>query len=224
MKYNPEKHHRRSIRLKGYDYSTAGAYFITICTNNREIFLVKDDIKEMIHSIWQKLPVKFRNVSVDKFVIMPNYIHGIIFLNDTDSNSEMKRMNANTPKDKVFVGADPRVCPQKEKDGEHMGSPLPMIGHIVQWFKTMTTNEYIKGAKKKGWKSFDKRFWQRNYYEHIIRNEEDLNQIREYIINNQLNWESDDENPKNWRANPWQEKQCHNIINMMAVHEPHLQS
>jgi len=156
MKYNPEKHHRRTIRLRNYDYSQPGAYFITICTNNRKISLVKYDIKEMIHSIWQKLPSKFRNVSVDKFVIMPNHIHGIIFLNELN--------------DKVFVGADTRVCPQKEKEGEHIGSPLPIIGHIVQWFKTMTTNEYINSVKKKDWKSFGKRFWQRNYYEHIIRN------------------------------------------------------
>ena len=124
MKYNPEKHHRGSIRLRNYDYSQSAAYFITICTNNREMSLVKDDIKEMIYSIWQKLPSKFRNVSVDKFVIMPNHIHGIIFLNEPDSHSEIKRMNANTLNDMVFVGADPRVCPQKEKEGEPIGSPL----------------------------------------------------------------------------------------------------
>ena len=110
-------------------------------------------------------------------------------------------MNANILNDGVFVGADPRVCPQKEKEGEHMDSPLPMIGHIVQWFKTMTTNEYINGVKKKGWKSFGKRFWQRNYYEHIIRNENELNQIHQYIIDNPLNWETDEENPKNWESN-----------------------
>jgi len=65
----------------------------------------------------------------------------------------------------------------------------------------MTTNEYINGVKKKGWKSFGKRFWQRNYYEHIIRNENELNQIHQYIIDNPLNWETDEENPKNWESN-----------------------
>ena len=81
-----------------------------------------------------------------------------------------------------------------------MGSPLRTIWHIVQWFKTMATNNYIRGVKNNGWEPFEKRFWQRNYYEHIIRNEKELNQIREYIINNPTELESDAENPKNWRG------------------------
>jgi REP element-mobilizing transposase RayT len=187
MKYNPDTHQRRSIRLKGYDYSNSGAYYITICINDREILLNENNIKEMIYSFWYKLPEKFNNVSINEFVVMPNHIHGIIFLNDPNKN--------------MSVGADPCVCQQKEKLGERVGSPLPTIGRVIQWFKTMTTNEYIKGIKNKGWKPFIKRFWQRNYYEHIIRNEEELNQIREYIINNPLKWDLDKENPQNLRAN-----------------------
>ena len=184
MKYNSNKHNRRSIRLIGYDYSNPSAYYITISTNNREILLIENNIKEMISSFWHKLPGKFKNVSLDKFIIMPNHIHGIIFLNEPNKN--------------ISVGADLRVCPLKnkyankpnmmnsEKLGEHTDSPLPTIGRVIQWFKTMTTNQYIKGVKTNRWKPFDKRFWQRNYYEHIIRNEEELNKIREYIINNPL--------------------------------------
>jgi len=90
--------------------------------------------------------------------------------------------------------------------GEHMGSPLqkqkqqlnPILGQIIQWFKTMTTNYYIQGVKTKNWPRFNKRLWQRNYYEHIIRNEQSLNKIRQYIRTNLLNWETDRNNSKNW--------------------------
>ena len=113
MKYDPEKHHRRSIRLKEYDYSQSGAYFITICIDNWEIFLEEDDIKEMIESLWQKLPDKFKNISIDEFVIMPNHIHGIIFLHEHDSGNDGFNLNTNVKNDKTNVGADPRVCPKK---------------------------------------------------------------------------------------------------------------
>ena len=94
------------------------------------------------------------------------------------------------------VGADLRVCPNDDnKKGEHIGSPLPAI---VQWFKTMTTNEYIRAVKQCGWPSFPGKLWQRNYYDRIIRDEDELNRIREYIIYNPLRWADDEDNPKNW--------------------------
>ena len=68
---------------------------------------------------------------------------------------------------------------------------------MIQWFKTMTTNEYIRGVKQKGWKSFDGKFWQRNYYEHVIRNESELERIREYITLNPVKWSEDEYNPMN---------------------------
>jgi REP element-mobilizing transposase RayT len=105
---------------------------------------------------------------------MPNHIHGIIFI----------------------VGADLRVCPDKNNDdikkGEHIGSPLH---HIIQWFKTMTTNKYIACVNQYDWLRFNGKLWQRNYYEHIIRNETELNNIREYIRYNPLKWDEDEENP-----------------------------
>ena len=173
MKFDPDIHHRRSIRLKHYDYSQKGAYFITICTRNREIIFDHNSIKNMIKKWWEKLPNKFHNVEIDEFIVMPNHIHGIIFIVGV-----------------VVVGADPCVCPN-EKLGEHTGSPLHKI---VQWFKTMTTNEYINNVKMFGWKSFDGKLWQRNYYEHIIRNEKELDVVRKYIINNPLQWDFDKNN------------------------------
>jgi hypothetical protein len=93
------------------------------------------------------------------------------------------------------VGADLRVCPNTrvcpDSGGAHAGAPLPTI---VQWFKTMTTNEYIRMVKHAGWTPFQGRLWQRNYYEHIIRNERALERIRDYILTNPLHWHLDREN------------------------------
>ena len=91
--------------------------------------------------------------------------------------------------DSARVGADLRVCP--DSGGAHTGAPLPTI---VQWFKTMTTNEYIRMVKHAGWTPFRGRLWQRNYYEHIIRNERALERIRDYILTNPLHWHLDREN------------------------------
>jgi len=121
----------------------------------------------MIEKWWQELKAKFPLIDLDASVVMPNHFHGVV----------------------VLVGADLCVCP---KEGGHTGPPLPKI---IQWFKTMTTNEYIRGVKEKHWSRFNKRVWQRNYYEHIIRDEKSLNRIREYIVNNPLRWHLDRENP-----------------------------
>ena len=94
------------------------------------------------------------------------------------------------------VGADRCVCPDDHRhgrtSGEHIGSPLH---RVIQWFKTMTTNEYIRGVKQYGWVPFPGRLWQRNYYEHILRNENEMSHIREYIRNNPAQWAKDKDNP-----------------------------
>ncbi len=193
MNYNPEIHHRRSIRLKDYDYSQKGAYFVTICTQNRECLfgqienavILLNDAGKMIEGWWLEIQNKYKTVTLDTFIVMPNHFHGIISI----------------------VGADLCVCPsadgvcpdknnstEKIKEGEHMGSPLH---RILQWFKTLTTNEYIRNVKQQKWLPFIGRLWQRNYYEHIIRNEDELIRIREYIINNPLQWAEDENNPVN---------------------------
>ena len=132
--------------------------------------MVLTDAGRLVEKWWLKLPDKFPNIELDYYVVMPNHFHGIISI----------------------VGADPCVCPDN-LTGEHAGSPLHSI---MQWFKTMSTNEYIRGVKQLGWMPFNKKFWQRSYYEHIIRNEKELNRIREYIQNNPLKWELDRENPE----------------------------
>ena len=191
--YDPEIHHRRSIRLKGYDYSQAGAYFVTICNQNRECLfgdivdgeMRLNDAGEMLERWYSELEKKYPDIQCDEFVCMPNHVHFIA----------------------VNVGADLRVRPDSAPRqtmgehvtmGEHIGSPLH---RVVQWFKTMTTNEYIRGVKQNNWRSFPGKLWQRNYWEHIIRNESELNRIREYILNNPAQWELDKLNPGNVGAN-----------------------
>ena len=154
-KFDPAIHHRQSTRLKGYDYSQPGAYFITICTHKRELLFESESAQNLLKTFWEKLPAKFPTVQLDEFVMMPNHIHGIIMIT---------------------------------------------VGDIVDWYKTMTTNAYIDAVKNNQWARFNKKFWQRNYYEHIIRDENDLNRIRQYIIDNPIKWDEDEDNPKNWGA------------------------
>ncbi len=189
MKYNPDIHHRRSIRLKGYDYSQKGYYFVTICIQNRECLLgqsinntiVLNDAGLMVQNIWKTLSEHYPGVGIDSYIIMPNHIHGII-----------------------IVGAGPRACPcgvntlQREA-----GMDTTMkLSDIIHRFKSLTTNIYHKSVIQYNWPSFPGKLWQRNYYDHIIRNDQELNQIREYIINNPVKWELDKENPDNIKERP----------------------
>lgn len=174
MTFNPQIQHRHSIRLKDYDYSQSGAYFITICTHDRELVFNPELVQEMLRTVWKKIPVKFPTVQLDEFVVRPNHIHGIILL-----------------KGQIENGRPHRVA--------------PTLGDIIAWYKTRTTNAYIKGVKTECWAPFNGKFWQRNYFEHIIRNEDDLNQIRQYILDNPLKWEEDEDNPRRkngCRGNP----------------------
>ncbi|MFC1582615.1 transposase [Planctomycetota bacterium] len=159
MKYHPDLHHRRSIRLGDFDYSTQGAYFVTICANDahtafgriEEGIMSVNEIGQMVEQWYKKIGDKFPDIQCDEYIVMPDHFHFIIF--NTGENAE----------------------------GEHMGSPLQKV---IQWFKAMTTNEYIRNIEKYNWPRFNGRLWQRNYYEHIVRNEYELNRIREYIKNN----------------------------------------
>ena len=204
--YDPERHHRRSIRLPGYDYRQAGAYFITIVAQGRECLFGQvvdaamrlNDAGRMVERWWAELGNKYPTVIPDLCVVMPNHFHGIVVITHTPAAS---------------VGADLRVCPDLPDglgahtgEGAHIGAPLrqpagpaPDIPKTVQWFKTMTTNEYIRGVKTLGWMSFPGRLWQRNYYEQVIRDDASLNRIRQYIADNPAQWANDDENPEKGR-------------------------
>ena len=168
MKFNPDIHHRHSIRLPGYDYSQAGAYFVTICTAGREYMfgeiidgkVVPNDAGEIVKSVWNELPNHYPHVELDQFVIMPNHFHGIIVLLNTTIN---------------VVGAGLKPAPTVIK---RHGLP-----EIIRGFKTFSARRINEINKSSGSK-----LWQRNYYEHIIRNGYELDRIRHYIFNNPQRW------------------------------------
>lgn len=142
------KQERKRLRLVNYDYSNVGAYFVTVCLNNRGVPLFAGNAaKEMIEKWILKIEENYDNVAMDYYVVMKDHVHMIILINQKSATD------------------------------------LP---EIMDWFKTMTTNEYIRGVRQGIYEPFDKKFWQRSYNDHIIRNDEDLNEKREYIINNPL--------------------------------------
>lgn len=194
-KYNPDLHHRRSIRLREYDYSQAGVYFLTICTREKECMLGEIDNGKMelneygaiIKNEWMKTQKVRKNIELDEFIIMPNHIHGIVIIN-TDFNVGAIRWVARIRKTENGANqnrAIHRIAPTTTLRPNSIGS-------IIGQFKSITTKQINQIRNTPGIP-----IWQRNYYEHIIRNESELNHIREYIINNPLKWDEDEDNPLN---------------------------
>ena len=171
MVYFAKRHHRRSIRLPGYDYSQPGMYFVTICVEEKKCLLgevikgemVVNEYGRIVQEEWYRSVEIRHEVQLDEFVVMPNHLHGIV----------------------VLVGATGR-SPLRLKPG-----PSPRsLGSFVGGFKSATTTRINDLRGTHGIP-----LWQRNYYEHVIRNEDDLHRIREYIQTNPLRWELDRENP-----------------------------
>jgi len=166
----------KSIRLKHYDYSQPGSYFVTICARNREPLFGKINDGEMVLSAMGKIvktcimdiPAHYPNVALDKFVIMPNHVHAIIVLWGENSRGTACR------------------APTEEKFGQPKKSSISTIIRSLKSTSTKRINILIHTSGHS--------IWQRNYYEHVIRNENELNKIRQYIINNPPKWEYDREN------------------------------
>jgi REP element-mobilizing transposase RayT len=170
MKYNPDKHHRRSIRLRGFDYSQPGWYFVTMLCPNREcVFgeikdgeMQKNIFGEIVNTEWLKTETLRVNVVLDEYVIMPNHFHGILGIVFQDEDKMVKHDTIN---------------PEFRLKSNSLGS-------ILGQFKSVVT----KQINKNGRPDFK---WHRNYYEHIIRDEKDMNRIRKYIIENPARWQED---------------------------------
>ncbi len=185
MAFNPGVHHRRSIRLKGYDYSQGRAYFVTICTRNRECLLgavqdgkmVLNDVGHIVESVWQGLPNHFPTVGLDASVIMPNHFHGIIIVG----------AQFIAPCRVGRSGYAPTVGRDGKADQEGVMNHAPTLGKILRTFKAASTRLIRKTTLAEF-------VWQRNYYEHVVRNERALNAIRRYIQVNPLLWAYDREN------------------------------
>ncbi|MGV8059749.1 MAG: transposase [Smithellaceae bacterium] len=177
MSFNPANHHRRSIRLRDYDYSQAGAYFVTICVLRRECLfgeiidgeMIMNEMGRIVLAVWTDLPNHYKHIILDEYMVMPNHVHGIINI--------------------VGAGLKPALtkpAPTEKQQG------LP---EIIRGFKTFSSRRINVFCNKPGCS-----VWQRNYYERVIRNENELFLAREYVVHNPLKWELDKENPINCRS------------------------
>jgi REP element-mobilizing transposase RayT len=189
MKYDPTRHHRRSIRLKGYDYHNAGAYFVTICTKNRECILNDPVIDGIIDTVWQALPSWFPTIELDEFIVMPNHLHFVIWLTDTPLTDFQDRIEPGSYK-----------IPKPTKI-----NMAPALGDVVGAFKSLVFKVYLDWIKAND-PTRRAKFWQGNYYEHIIRTDKALNAIRQYIVDNPSNWKNDRDNLHNERELPAPQK------------------
>ncbi len=179
MAYNPNIHHRRSIRLRGYDYAQGGAYFVTACTCEREMLLEDEQLRQIVERVWYALPLRFPTIALDEVVIMPNHVHFIVWLTA------------------ISVGA-PLAGAHDARTGVRAGaSPAATLAAVVGAFKSIVANEWLEWVNANS-RARSARVWQRNYYEHIVRDEDELTRIRQYIRDNPAKWAEDSENPANW--------------------------
>ncbi len=199
-KYNPQIHHRRSIRLKGYDYSQAGLYFITICCQDRKCRFGKIENGEMIlnewgtvaYNEWVKLVERFKNFELDVFQIMPNHLHGIILLKDVVGEGGLPDQPRNTQEATASDSDLQNDSIANDNDTGVGASPAPTnaaIGDIVGAYKSLVCNGCLEIYKSKN--ELMGKLWQRNYHEHIIRTEQSYLNISNYIINNPAKWAED---------------------------------
>lgn len=167
MAYDPQRHNRRSIRLKGFNYASPGAYFVTICTHGRERLFgqIKGGAPalsphgQVVAETWRRIPRHFAHVQVDAFVVMPDHIHGIVVIRER------------------------LACARLESGGRPKGTAPGSLPAIVQNFKAVSARR-INGLRG----SPGRRVWQEDYYEHIVRDEAALAAIRQYIENNPRRW------------------------------------
>jgi REP element-mobilizing transposase RayT len=209
---------RRSIRLQGWDYSQEGVYFITVCTQNREYLFGEISLDSMqlnapgtmVVEVWDRLPERFPFVELDARILMPNHLHAIVVI---DRRGEPGiRPSATHPPNIIHFDQGDHL-----DRGEHKvrpygkirprGTAAGSLGRIVQVFKSITTHQYLQGIREYGWQPFPGKLWQRNYYERIVRDEEEWQHLSEYIAANPINWAMDRENReagKTRPAEPWQ--------------------
>jgi REP element-mobilizing transposase RayT len=172
MKFRPDIHHRRSIRLKGFDYSTTGVYFVTLCTQNRECLFGEvvdgemkvNELGQIVEGCWAWLTRQYAHVILDTWTVMPNHLHGIIMI---------------TPDGRGGSRTAPTIVDKRKP-----------LGRLIGAFKTVSTKR-INALRNTPAVAV----WQRNYYEHVIRSEDELVRTSEYILNNPARWAEDENNP-----------------------------
>ena len=226
MAFNKIIHHRRSIRLPGYDYSQPNAYFVTICTFQKERLFGEivggemrvNEIGMIVKNTWDSLERRFPFIETDEFIVMPNHIHGIVWIHDVgaypcDRPISVGANPAFAPCDEVACTLNRTVASNNEKQfgcgaiaatgcgaitrirpyGKMAGTRMGSICRVIQAFKSIATVEYIRYQRNFNLNEVCPKLWQRNYYEHIIRSDSELDSVRKYIVENPLKWGDDPE-------------------------------
>jgi REP element-mobilizing transposase RayT len=194
------RHHRRSTRLPAFDYASTGAYFVTVCCKERECLFGDVVDGETLHSeagriataCWSEIPRHFPGVVLDAFVVMPNHVHGVIVLTHRARN-ECRGVQLNAPTSGTTDGtADGIAAPVA---GPASISPTDGLPVIVRTFKAAVTTACRRAGLAND-------VWQRGYYDHVVRGDDDLDRIRRYIEENPARWASDEDNPSICRGVP----------------------
>jgi putative transposase len=213
---------RKKTRLETYDYSNAGAYFVTICAQMRDFGwfgqvtpsgIQLNQAGKMVHEVWHGLAGQF-GVSLDAFVVMPDHVHGIVVLHEDavySCGQEVPKLQQGDTKiihhNSVGAGLVPArvtkndlgINPPMLNDSTshrattrvaptHGQTANPILGDVIGAFKSITTNQYMRGVREHHWMPFEKRFWQRGFYDRIVRNNAELERNRDYIVGNPARW------------------------------------
>ncbi|MBE9171245.1 transposase [Pleurocapsales cyanobacterium LEGE 06147] len=216
MPYNPARHHRRSIRLQGYDYTQSGMYFVTICAYQKQCLfgeIINGQMRlnqygQIVTQTYQWLSQRYPYICLDEWIVMPNHFHGVMLITDnpcrggsrtapttteptttepTTTNPIITNPITTEPTTTEPTTTNPIITePTSSND---VSKPKP-LGRLIGAFKTVSTKQINILRNTPGTP-----VWQRNYYEHIIRSQDALDYIREYIINNPNSWETDRLNP-----------------------------
>ncbi|WP_315790120.1 transposase [Fischerella sp. JS2] len=204
-KTNKPKHKGKyridSTRLPAWNYASDGGYFVTICTDGKKCFfgeVVQGEMQlsaigEIAHKLWYEIPNHFSNCQIDSFCVMPNHIHGILIINQTQQDAMNHQTQQDAMNHQTQQDAMNRVSTRMDRQrGGVTGLFNPMLSKnslskIIRWYKGRCTFEINQIYEGFG--------WQKRFYDNIIRDEFALAQIRQYIINNPINWERDHEQP-----------------------------
>jgi putative transposase len=168
-----DKHHRHSLRLQGFDYTQTGAYFVTVCIQDHACLfgdisdgkMILNDAGFMAEKCWIEIPAHFPHIELDEFVIMPNHVHGILSITTAVGAKKFSSLPS-----------------------QQMHDPSKTLGSVIRGFKIGVTKWMRQNTPVYN-------VWQRNYYEHVIRDDASLNLIRQYIMDNPARWAEDEENP-----------------------------
>jgi len=210
MTYDPNKHHRRSIRLRGHDYSGGGVYFITICAQDKKCLfgrvaegeMILNEAGRTIQRVWEDLPQRFPTVVLDVFQLMPNHLHGILVIPGAGLEPALAlatgapivqpspKAAGTASQGTASQGTASRGTASRGTASRGTASRTPTMGGVIGAFKSIATIEVNRIQSCVG-----RRLLQENFYEHIIRSVDSLEKIRAYIRQNPVHWCDDPENP-----------------------------